>query len=117
MANKKPKTADRKPKTADRKSKTGASRSDVALSIRKAFKMYVGGAFVRSESGRYFQVSETKAKGESGTYENVPLGSRKDTRDAVKVAYEAFGGWSKRVAANRGQILYRLAEMTDARRS
>jgi len=72
---------------------------------------------VRSESGRYFQVSETKAKGESGTYENVPLGSRKDTRDAVKVAYEAFGGWSKRVAANRGQILYRLAEMTDARRT
>jgi len=88
----------------------------VSLSIRKAFKMYVGGAFVRSESGRYFQVPETKAKGESGTTENVPLGSRKDARDAVKIAHDAFGGWSKRIAANRGQILYRLAEMTDARR-
>lgn len=94
----------------------------VGLSVRKAFKMYVGGAFVRSESGRYFQVrdslqppGQTKAKGESGTTENVPLGSRKDARDAVKIAHEAFGGWSKRVAANRGQILYRLAEMTDAR--
>jgi acyl-CoA reductase-like NAD-dependent aldehyde dehydrogenase len=88
----------------------------VGLGVRKAFKMYVGGAFVRSESGRYFQVPETKAKGEHGTVENIPLGSRKDTRDAVKIAHEAFGGWSKRVAANRGQILYRLAEMTDARR-
>ncbi len=93
------------------------SRAVVGLGVRKAFKMYVGGAFVRSESGRYFQVPETKAKGEHGTVENVPLGSRKDTRDAVKVAHEAFGGWSKRVAANRGQILYRLAEMTDARRA
>lgn len=87
----------------------------IGLNVRKAFKMYVGGAFVRSESGRYFQVPETKAKGESGTTENVPLGSRKDARDAVKIAHDAFGGWSKRVAANRGQILYRLAEMTDAR--
>lgn len=91
-------------------------KGPVGLSVRKAFKMYVGGAFVRSESGRYFQVPETKAKGETGTAENVPLGSRKDARDAVKIAHEAFGGWSKRVAANRGQILYRLAEMTDARR-
>jgi len=95
---------------------TEASSKSVGLSVRKAFKMYVGGAFVRSESGRYFQVPETKVKGESGTAENVPLGSRKDARDAVKIAHEAFGGWSKRVAANRGQILYRLAEMTDARR-
>lgn len=94
----------------------GARAALVGLGVRKAFKMYVGGAFVRSESGRYFQVPETKAKGSDGTVENVPLGSRKDTRDAVKIAHEAFGGWSKRIAANRGQILYRLAEMTDARR-
>ena len=86
------------------------------LSVRKAFKMYVGGAFIRSESGRYFQVPETKAKGESGTSENVPLGSRKDVRDAVKIAHDAFAGWSKRIAANRGQILYRLGEMVEARR-
>ncbi len=92
-------------------------KKSVGLGVRKTFKMYVGGAFVRSESGRYFQVPETKAKSQSGTVENVPLGSRKDTRDAVKIAHGAFGGWSKRVAANRGQILYRLAEMTDARRT
>lgn len=95
------------------KSSNGASPS---LAVRKAFKMYVGGAFIRSESGRYFQVPETKVKGESGTSENVPLGSRKDVRDAVKIAHDAFGGWSKRIAANRGQILYRLAEMLEARR-
>lgn len=86
------------------------------LSVRKAYKMYVGGAFVRSESGRYFQVDETKARGESGTRENVPRGSRKDTRDAVKAALAAYPGWSGRSAANRGQILYRLAEMIEARK-
>ncbi len=85
------------------------------LNVRKAYKMFIGGAFVRSESGRYFQVAETSAPGQRGTKENVPLASRKDARDAVKVAHAAFEGWSKRTAANRGQILYRLAEMLDAR--
>lgn len=85
------------------------------LGVRKAYKMYVGGAFVRSESGRYFQVKETEAAGEHGKVENIPLASRKDGRDAVKAALAAYEGWSKRAAANRGQILYRLAEMTDAR--
>ncbi len=97
--------------------KAPANGAPLALTVRKAFKMYVGGAFTRSESGRYFQVPESKASGDHGTTENVPLGSRKDTRDAVKIAHDAFPGWSKRIAANRGQILYRLAEMTDARRS
>ncbi len=87
----------------------------VRLNVRKAYKMYIGGAFVRSESGRYSQVDETRAPGQRGTKENVPLASRKDSRDAVKVAHAAFEGWSKRTAANRGQILYRLAEMVDAR--
>lgn len=87
----------------------------VPLNVRKAYKMYIGGAFVRSESGRYSQVAETKAPGKKGTKENVPLASRKDGRDAVKVAHAAYEGWSKRTAANRGQILYRLAEMIDAR--
>ena len=80
------------------------------LGVRKAWKMWVGGAFIRSESGRYFQVEE-------GTRENVPLGSRKDARDAVLAARAAFDGWSARTAYNRGQILYRLAEMLDARRA
>ena len=87
----------------------------VRLGVRKAYKMYVGGAFVRSESGRYFQVQESKAKGAAGTVENVPLASRKDGRDAVKIALGAWDGWSKRTATNRGQIIYRLAEMLEAR--
>lgn len=90
------------------------------LNVRKAYKMFVGGAFIRSESGRYFQVPESKApgqtqRGRARSVENVPLGSRKDARDAVKAAHAAFEGWSRRVAVNRGQILYRLAEMLDAR--
>lgn len=93
------------------------------LAVRKAYKMYIGGAFVRSESGRYFQVPETfqpeaKSGGDadgSQPMENIPLGSRKDTRDAVKAALGAYAGWSSRTAFNRGQILYRLSEMMDAR--
>lgn len=105
-----------------RPKKTGANGSALALdwqpvrlNVRKAYKMFIGGAFVRSESGRYSQVEETRAPGQKGTRENVPLASRKDGRDAVKAAHAAFEGWSKRVATNRGQILYRLAELVDAR--
>ena len=86
------------------------------LRVNKAYKMYVGGAFVRSESGRYFQV---RAKGEETpdpATVNVPLGSRKDGRDAVLVAKNAGDGWAARTAYNRGQILYRLAEVMEARR-
>lgn len=81
--------------------------------VRKAYKMYVGGAFVRSESGRYTQVTE--APGLS-TKENVSRASRKDGRDAVKVAGAAWEGWNGRTAFNRGQILYRLGEMMEARK-
>lgn len=88
--------------------------------VNKAYKMYVGGAFVRSESGRYFQVRDGNA--ESGGADpdpdtvNVPRGSRKDVRDAVLAAKNALAGWEKRSAFNRGQILYRLAEVMEARR-
>lgn len=82
--------------------------------VRKAYKMYVGGAFIRSESGRYTQVNE--APGLS-TKENVSRASRKDGRDAVKAALGAWPGWSGRTAFNRGQILYRLAEMMEARKA
>jgi acyl-CoA reductase-like NAD-dependent aldehyde dehydrogenase len=79
--------------------------------------MYVGGAFVRSESGRYFQVAETKGAADSGAKENIPLASRKDGRDAVVAARAAWDGWAARTAFNRGQILYRLGEMLDARKA
>lgn len=85
--------------------------------VAKAYKMYVGGAFVRSESGRYFQVGS--AAGHDGADPdtvNVPRASRKDVRDAVLVAKNAQAGWEKRTAYNRGQILYRLAEVMESRR-
>jgi acyl-CoA reductase-like NAD-dependent aldehyde dehydrogenase len=91
------------------------------LTITKAYKMYVGGAFVRSESGRYFQVrANAYEKGAAASADpetvNIPLGSRKDARDAVLSAKNAFEGWAARTAFNRGQILYRLAEMLESRR-
>lgn len=85
----------------------------VRVGVRKAYKMLVGGQFVRSESGRYIQVADPMELG--GTKENVPWGSRKDVRDAVVVARGAWEGWSGRTAYNRGQIVYRLAEMLEAR--
>lgn len=93
------------------------------VSVAKAYKMYVGGAFIRSESGRYFQVNGAKAEDE-GVVDvdadpetvNIPRGSRKDVRDAVLVAKNALSGWEKRAAFNRGQILYRLAEVMESRR-
>ncbi|HVY48988.1 MAG TPA: aldehyde dehydrogenase family protein [Minicystis sp.] len=96
------------------KSSGNGAAPDARVSVRKAWKMFVGGAFVRSESGRYTQVEE--APGE-GTKENVPRASRKDGRDAVSAARAAFDGWAARTAFNRGQILYRLAEMLEGKRA
>jgi acyl-CoA reductase-like NAD-dependent aldehyde dehydrogenase len=91
----------------------GAFELPVRVGVRKAYKMLIGGQFVRSESGRYIQVADPMELG--GTKENVPWGSRKDVRDAVVVARGAWEGWAGRTAYNRGQILYRLGEMLDAR--
>ena len=85
-------------------SQNNGSRVDV----RKTYKQYVGGEFVRSESGRAYRPDGLV---------NVPRGSRKDLRDAVRAARTAFAGWSARTAMNRGQILYRAAEMLDSRRT
>lgn len=82
------------------------------LSVLKTYKLYVGGKFPRSESGRVYEVTDSK-----GTWlANAPLASRKDARDAVTAARKAFGGWSGATAYNRGQILYRVAEMLEGRR-
>ncbi|WP_338699857.1 aldehyde dehydrogenase family protein [Streptomyces sp. Q6] len=82
------------------------------LSVLKTYKLYVGGKFPRSESGRVYEV--TSSKGE--WLANAPLSSRKDGRDAVVAARKAFGGWSGATAYNRGQVLYRVAEMLEGRR-
>jgi acyl-CoA reductase-like NAD-dependent aldehyde dehydrogenase len=75
------------------------------LPVKKTYKLYIGGAFPRSESGRSLEVEG----------QNIARASRKDVRDAVRAAREAFPGWSGRTAYNRGQILYRAAEMMEAR--
>jgi acyl-CoA reductase-like NAD-dependent aldehyde dehydrogenase len=75
------------------------------LPVRKTYKLYVGGAFPRSESGRTYEVQRA----------NVARSSRKDVRDAVRAARGAVGKWSSMTAYNRGQVLYRVAEMLEAR--
>ncbi|WP_433016895.1 aldehyde dehydrogenase family protein [Kribbella sp. CA-294648] len=81
------------------------------LDVRKTYKLYIGGAFPRSESGRSYVVSNTKGK----FLANASQASRKDARDAVVAARKAFGGWSTRTAYNRGQVLYRIAEVMEGR--
>ncbi|MER7880961.1 aldehyde dehydrogenase family protein [Streptomyces solisilvae] len=86
--------------------------SDNRLSVLKTYKLFVGGKFPRSESGRVYEVTDAKGR----WLANAPLASRKDARDAVVAARKAFGGWSGATAYNRGQILYRVAEMLEGRR-
>jgi acyl-CoA reductase-like NAD-dependent aldehyde dehydrogenase len=82
------------------------------LSVRKTYKLYIAGAFPRSESGRSYEVTSPQ-----GTFlANAALASRKDARDAVRAARSAFAKWSGTTAYNRGQILYRIAEMLEGRR-
>ncbi|WP_282205899.1 aldehyde dehydrogenase family protein [Kitasatospora fiedleri] len=88
------------------------SEQTVRLDIFKTYKLYVGGKFPRSESGRVYEVTDT----EDAWLANAPLGTRKDARDAVLAARAAVKGWSGTTAYNRGQVLYRVAEMLEGRR-
>lgn len=81
------------------------------LEVKKTYKLYINGAFPRSESGRVYEVTDTKGK----FIANPALASRKDLRDAVVAARAAQPGWAKATAYNRGQILYRIAEMLEGR--
>ena len=83
------------------------------LEVLKTYKIYVGGQFPRTESGRYY----TAVNGKGDKLANMCLSSRKDFRDAEGKARGAFGGWSGRAAFNRGQILYRIAEMLEGRKA
>ena len=81
------------------------------LEVKKTYKLYINGAFPRSESGRIYEVCDAK-----GIFiANPALASRKDLRDAVVAARAAQPGWAKATAYNRGQILYRIAEMLEGR--
>jgi acyl-CoA reductase-like NAD-dependent aldehyde dehydrogenase len=82
------------------------------LDINKTYKLYIGGKFPRSESGRYYAVNNNKGN----LIANMCLASRKDFRNAVEVARKAQSGWANAPALNKGQILYRIAEMLEGRK-
>ncbi|MCH8558073.1 MAG: aldehyde dehydrogenase family protein [Balneolia bacterium] len=82
------------------------------LDVKKTYKLYIGGAFPRSESDRYYSLND-----KSGNFvANICRGSRKDFKNAVVAARKAQSGWASRTAYNRGQILYRIAEMMEGRK-
>jgi acyl-CoA reductase-like NAD-dependent aldehyde dehydrogenase len=83
------------------------------LDVRKTYKLFVGGKFPRSESGRSYPVTDAKGN----FLANPAQASRKDARDAVVAARKAFAGWSGATAYNRGQVLYRVAELLEGRRA
>ena len=89
-----------------------ASASSERVAVRKTYKLYIGGAFPRSESGRSYPVRDTAGN----LLAHAAQASRKDVRDAVTAARKALAGWSGATAYNRGQILYRIAEMLEGRR-
>ena len=82
------------------------------IDVRKTYKLYIGGQFPRSESGRSYVVNDAKGR----LIANAAQASRKDARDAVVAARAAFGGWSGKTAYNRAQVVYRIAEVLEGRR-
>jgi len=83
------------------------------IEVRKTYKLYIGGAFPRSESARSYEVTDTKGR----FLANAALASRKDARDAVVAARKAQPGWAGATAYNRAQVLYRVAEVMEGRRA
>ena len=83
------------------------------LAVSKTYKLFIGGAFPRSESGRTYQARDRKGN----FMANAALASRKDLRDAVVAARKGYATWSKATAYNRGQVIYRIAEMLESRRT
>ena len=82
------------------------------VEVRKTHKLYIGGTFALSESGRTYEALDAKG----GFIANMAKASRKDARDAVLAARKAFSGWSTRTPYNRGQVIYRIAEVMEGRR-
>jgi acyl-CoA reductase-like NAD-dependent aldehyde dehydrogenase len=90
----------------------GAGTAGHRLEVRKTYKLYIGGAFPRTESGRAYEIHG--AKGE--LLANACRGTRKDIRDAVRAARTALPAWAGKTGFNRSQILYRIAELMEGRR-
>jgi acyl-CoA reductase-like NAD-dependent aldehyde dehydrogenase len=111
MATTKTTTAQRSTSTAAR---TASARpSSDRLSVPKTYKLFIGGAFPRSESGRTTEVTDARGR----FVANVAKASRKDARDAVRAARKAQSGWASATAYNRGQVLYRVAEVLEGRKA
>ncbi len=83
------------------------------IDVRKTYKLYIGGAFPRSESARSYVVADAKGR----FLANASLASRKDARDAVVAARKATASWAERTPYNRGQVVYRIAEVLESRRA
>ena len=90
----------------------GVAEASARVAVRKTYKLYIGGAFPRSESGRSYVVESA----DGAPLANAVRGSRKDVRDAVRAARAAFPGWDAKSAMLRGQVLYRVAELLEGRR-
>ena len=101
------------PTAARRKATRGNAAAEQRIEVRKTYKLYIGGAFPRSESGRTYEVSDSRGR----FLANAAMGSRKDARDAVVAARGALGKWAGATAYNRGQVLYRVAELMEGRRA
>ena len=91
---------------------TDGTATNGRIPVLKTYKLYIGGAFPRSESGRSYLVSNADGQ----PLANAVRASRKDVRDTVRVARTAFPGWAAKTAMNRGQVLYRVAELMEGRR-
>lgn len=96
-------------------SKRNESKGDskTSLRVQKTYKLYIGGKFPRTESGRFYKLEDKQGR----LLANICQGSRKDFRTAVVAARSAQSGWASRSAYNRGQIIYRIAEIMEARRA
>ena len=99
--------------TTDRASLArGGDRGAERLGVRKTYKLYIGGQFPRTESGRAYEVFDARGR----LLANACRGTRKDIRDAVRAARKAFPLWAARTGYNRSQVLYRIAELLEGRR-
>jgi acyl-CoA reductase-like NAD-dependent aldehyde dehydrogenase len=98
-------------------SPTGSTTAGSRVDVRKTYKLFIGGAFPRSESGRSYEVYAAPGRGGNRAFlANAAKASRKDARNAVVAARKAVGGWAGATAYNRGQVLYRVAEVMESRR-
>jgi acyl-CoA reductase-like NAD-dependent aldehyde dehydrogenase len=100
-------------RTSTRAASTRTAPAERRLDVRKTYKLYIGGKFPRSESGRSYEVVDARG----AFLANAAMGSRKDARDAVRAARGAVDGWAGATAYNRGQVLYRIAEVMEGRRA